>query len=153
MNRNAHWFRDNKVNILVQASTQKHPAMPNVPLALELAKNPEDKALLEFNDARLAIGRPFMLPPGVPPERVKALRTAFNQMIKDKDFLADAEKEKRELDIVTGDDMQSLLERLAKTPKSLIDRLAELDQVQGPDHHRQARGRSRDRRRDLRDRR
>jgi tripartite-type tricarboxylate transporter receptor subunit TctC len=130
--RNAHWFRDNKVNLLVQASTQKHPALPNVPLALELAKNPDDKALLELNDARLAIGRPFMLPPGVPPERVKALRTAFNQMVKDKDFLADAEKEKRELDVVTGDDMQVLLERLSKTPKSMIERLADSLKYKGP---------------------
>ena len=130
--RNAHWFRDDKVNILVQASTQKHPKMPNVPLALDLAKNPEDKALLEFNDARLAIGRPFMLPPGVPPERVKAIRAAFNQMVKDKDFLADAEKEKRELDVMGGDEMQVLLERLSKTPKSLVDRLADSIKYKGP---------------------
>jgi tripartite-type tricarboxylate transporter receptor subunit TctC len=130
--RNAHWFRDNKVNFLVQASTQKHPALPDVPLALELATNPEDKALLEFSDARLAIGRPFMLPPGVPPERVKALRTAFNQMVKDKDFLADAEKEGRELDIVGGDEMQALLERLSKTPKAMIERLAEVIKYKGP---------------------
>jgi hypothetical protein len=95
-----------------------------VPLSLELAKNPEDKALLEFNDARLSVGRPFALPPGVPPERVKALRTAFMQMTKDKDFLADVAKEKRELDVVSGEDMQALFERLAKTPRSLIDRLA-----------------------------
>ena len=130
--RNAHWFRENKVNFLVQASTQKHPELPNVPLALELATNPEDKALLEFSDARLAIGRPFMLPPGVPAERVKALRTAFNQMVKDKEFLADAEKEKRELDIVSGDDMQALLERLSKTPKAMIDRLADVIKYKGP---------------------
>ena len=130
--RNANWFKDKKINILVQASTQKHPEMPNVPLALDLATNPEDKALLEFNDARLAIGRPFMLPPGVPPERVKALRTAFNQMVKDKQFLADAAKEKRELDVVNGDDMQQLLERLSKTPKALVERLADAIKYKGP---------------------
>jgi tripartite-type tricarboxylate transporter receptor subunit TctC len=122
--RNGHWLTNDQVVILVQSSTQKHPALPNVPLSLELATNSEDKALLEFNDARLSIGRPFMMPPGVPPERVKALRAAFNQMVKDKEFLADVEKEKRELDIVNGDDMQVLLERLTKTPKSVIDRLA-----------------------------
>jgi tripartite-type tricarboxylate transporter receptor subunit TctC len=130
--RNAHWFKENKVNLLVQASTQKHPALPNVPLALELAKNPDDKALLELNDARLAIGRPFMLPPGVPPERVKALRAAFNQMVKDKDFLADAEKEKRELDVVGGDEMQDLLVRLSKTPKAMVARLSDALKYKGP---------------------
>ena len=130
--RNAHWFKDDLVNILVQASTQKLPALPNVPLALELATNPDDKALLELNDARLAIGRPFMLPPGVPAERVKALRAAFIQMVKDKEFLADADNEKRELDIVNGDEMQSLLERLAKTPKALVERLADSIKYKGP---------------------
>lgn len=130
--RNAHWFKDDLVNILVQTSTQKHPALPNVPLALELATNPDDKALLELNDARLGIGRPFMLPPGVPAERVKALRDAFNQMVKDKEFLADAEKEKRELDIVNGDEMQAILERLSKTPKNQVARLADALKYKGP---------------------
>jgi hypothetical protein len=63
---------------------------------------------------------------------VKALRTAFNQMVKDKDFLADAEKEGRELDIVGGDEMQALLERLSKTPKAMIERLAEVIKYKGP---------------------
>jgi tripartite-type tricarboxylate transporter receptor subunit TctC len=130
--RNKHWFTDKKVDVLLQASTQRHPELPNVPLALELAKNPEDRALLELNDARLAIGRPFMLPPGVPPERVKALRSAFAQMVKDKDFIADAERERRELDIVLGDELQALLERLSKTPKPLVQRLVEALKYKSP---------------------
>jgi tripartite-type tricarboxylate transporter receptor subunit TctC len=131
--RNAHWFRgEPKVNFLVQESTQKHPELPNVPLALDYATNQEDRDLIEFNDARLAVGRPFMLPPGVPPERVKALRAAFDKMVQDKEFLADAEKEKRELDPVSGDEMQKLFERLAKTPKKLLDRLADATNYKGP---------------------
>jgi tripartite-type tricarboxylate transporter receptor subunit TctC len=131
-NRNAHWFKDNKIHVLVQASTQKHPALPHVPLALELAKSEQDKGLLELNDARLAIGRPFMLPPGVPKERIHALRTAFAKMVKDPEFLADARREKRELDVVPGDQMQALLERLSKTPKATIDRLADALKYKGP---------------------
>lgn len=130
--RNGHWFTDKKVSVLLQASTRRHPDLPDVPLALELAKNPEDRALLELNDARLAIGRPFMLPPGVPPERIKALRSSFGQMVKDKDFIADAEKEKRDLDIVLGDDLQALLERLSKTPKALVERLAHALKYKSP---------------------
>jgi tripartite-type tricarboxylate transporter receptor subunit TctC len=130
--RNGHWFTDNKVNVLLQASTQRHPDLPDVPLALELAKTPEDRALLELNDARLAIGRPFMFPPGVPSERVKAVRAAFAQMVKDKDFIADAQKEKRDLDVVLGDDLQLLLQRLSKTPKTLIERLTESLKYKSP---------------------
>src|SRR5689334_5666053 len=62
--RNAHWFRDKKVNILFQTSTRRDPAIPDVPLTSELATNPEDKALLEILDSRFLIGRPFALPPG-----------------------------------------------------------------------------------------
>jgi tripartite-type tricarboxylate transporter receptor subunit TctC len=130
--RNANWIRDNKINYLVQAATRKHPALQNVPLAMDLAKNPEDKALLELSDSRLDIGRPFMLPPGVPPERVKALRTAFVEMTKDKDFLADAKQSKHEIDVVSGDEMQTMLERLAKTPKATIARLADAMKYKGP---------------------
>jgi tripartite-type tricarboxylate transporter receptor subunit TctC len=130
--RNAHWIKENKINYLVQAATRKHPALQNVPLALEIAKDPEDKALLELSDSRLDIGRPFMLPPGVPAERVKALRAAFVEMSKDKDFLADAEQSKHEIDVVSGDEMQTMLERLSKTPKATIERLREGLKYKGP---------------------
>ncbi len=130
--RNANWFKDKKINLLVQASTRKHPDLPNVPLALELATNAEDKALLELNDARLEIGRPFLIPPGVPAERVKALRAAFAAMVKDKDFLADAEKQKHEIDAVGGEDVQALLERVSKASPKLIARLGDAQKYKGP---------------------
>ncbi len=132
LSRNAYWFRDKKVNILFQAGTRRHADLPNVPLTMELATNADDKAMLEILDSRFQIGRPFMLPPGVPPERVKALRAAFIQMSKDPEFLADAEKENREIDIVSGDDMQALLERISTTPKEKIDKLNELLKYKGP---------------------
>lgn len=122
--RNKHWFEGpNKVNILLQAGLHRHPDLPNVPLAMELASNPEDKALFELFDTPLQIGRPYVLPPGVPAERVNAIRTAFNQMVKDKDFISENTKEGRELEYIDGDAMQDLYERLGKTPKAMIDRL------------------------------
>ncbi len=130
--RNAHWFNNKQVNVLIQESIKKHPDLPNVPLAIDLITNPEDKALMEINDARLEIGRPFMAPPGLPAERVKALRAAFMATIKDKDFLADAEKEKREITAISGEEVQTLLERISKAPKNVIDRLADLGKYKGP---------------------
>jgi tripartite-type tricarboxylate transporter receptor subunit TctC len=130
-NRTAHWFKEKKVNILVQEALKKHPDLPDVPLALDLATNPDDKILLELNDARLEIGRPFMLPPGVPAERVKALRAAFMAMVKDKDFLADAEKVKLEITPTSGEDTQATFERVAKTPKNVIDRIADVQKYKG----------------------
>jgi tripartite-type tricarboxylate transporter receptor subunit TctC len=130
--RNGHWFRDKKVNILLQAATQRHPDLPNVPLTMEMATNAEDKGLLELIDSRLQIGRPYVLPPGVPPERVKAFRDAFNAMVKDKEFIADAEREKRELDVVSGEAMQALFEKVEKTPKAMITRLNDSLKYKGP---------------------
>jgi tripartite-type tricarboxylate transporter receptor subunit TctC len=130
--RNAHWFRDKKVNILFQTSTRRDPAIPDVPLTSELATNPDDKALLEILDSRFLIGRPFMLPPGVPPDRVKVLRDAFVAMSKDKDFLADAAKENRDVDIVNGEDMQALLVGISQKPKATIDRINDLLKYKGP---------------------
>jgi hypothetical protein len=131
--RNKHWFEGpNKVNILLQAGLHRHPDLPNVPLAMELATKPEDKALFELFDTPLQIGRPYVLPPGVPAERVKAIRTAFNQMVKDKDFIAENTKEGRELEYVDGDAMQDLYERLGKMPKPMIERLKDALKPKGP---------------------
>lgn len=129
--RNAQWFRDGLVNVIVQTSTRKHPKLPNVPLALEFADSPEERTLIELNDARLEIGRPFMAPPGVPAERVEALRVAFDRMTADTQFLADAEREKREINPVPGKDVQALLEKLSKTPKTVIAKLDDAQKYKG----------------------
>jgi tripartite-type tricarboxylate transporter receptor subunit TctC len=129
--RNAAWFKEKKVNVLVQNSGKKHPDLPNVPLSSELAKGKEDRQLLELNDARLVVGRPFLAGPGVPEDRVKALRKAFDAMIKDKEFLADVEKAKMELAAVGGDEVQELIERVAATPKAIIDRLNDAQVYKG----------------------
>jgi len=131
--RNKHWFDGpNKVNILMQAGLQRHTDLPNVPLAMELATNPEDKALFELFDTPLQIGRPYVMPPGVPAERVKAIRTAFNQLVKDKDFITENEKEGRELEYIDGDAMQDLYQRLGKTPPAMIDRLKDALKPKSP---------------------
>ena len=129
--RNAAWFKDKKVSVLVQNTGKKHPDLANVPLASELATNKEDRQLLELNDARLVIGRPFLAPPGVPAERIKALRDAFDAMVKDKEFLADVEKVKMELAPVGGDEVQELIVRVAATPKAIIDRLNDAQVYKG----------------------
>lgn len=121
--RNAQWLKDNRVNILIQASTRKHPDLPNVPLALELAKDPETRALLELNDARLEIGRPYLAPPDVPADRVKVLRDALMATTTDPEMVADLKKQKRDLTPVSGENVQSLIERVARTDKAVLAKL------------------------------
>ena len=119
------WFKPGKefVNILVQASTRKHAKIPHVPLAKDLAANAKDKAVMELNDARLEMGRPFVAPPGVPQARVKALRVAFNKMVKDPKFVNAILKLGRELNPVTGEDVQALIARVTKADETVIKNL------------------------------
>ena len=121
------WFRPGKefVNILVQASTRKHAKIPQVPLAADLATSAKDKAVMELNDARLEMGRPFVAPPGVPQDRVNALRVAFNQMAKDSKFEKAILKLGRELNPVTGQDVQALIARVTKADATVIANLKE----------------------------
>ncbi|MBK18690.1 MAG: hypothetical protein CMM52_07620 [Rhodospirillaceae bacterium] len=121
------WFKPGKefVNILVQASTRKHAKIPHVPLAKDLARNDKDKAVMELNDARLEMGRPFVAPPGVPQDRVKALRVAFNKMVKDQKFVNSILKLGRELNPVTGQDVQGLIARVTKADATVIKNLKE----------------------------
>jgi hypothetical protein len=74
----------------------------NTPLSIEMATNADDKALIELFDTLLEMGRPYALPPQVPAERVRAFRRGFDQMVKDKDFVAEVTKQSLELVYMDG---------------------------------------------------
>lgn len=116
------WLRDGKLNVLVQTGMKKYPGYPDVPLALDLARTEGDRQLLELVFAPQTFARPFAAPPGVPRERVAALRRAFADTTKDAQFLADAEKEGLEVELVTGDEIDAILARIYRTPKAVVDR-------------------------------
>jgi tripartite-type tricarboxylate transporter receptor subunit TctC len=121
------WFRPGNeyVNILIQASTRKHPKIPHIPLARDLARNDTDRAVMELNDARLEMGRPFLTPPGVPKARVAALRVAFAKMTKDAEFAAHIRRLGRELNPVSGPEVQALIERVVKADATIVAKLKE----------------------------
>lgn len=123
LSRNPQWLREKKVILLVQNSLKKHPDLPDVPLANEFAKTPEDKQVLDFMNARQIIGRPFLMPPEVPADRVAAMRRAFDQMVADKEFVADMKQQRLELTPVGGIEVQTVIERAAATPRHIIERL------------------------------
>ena len=87
----------------MQLALEKHPDLPNVPLIIDLAKTDEQRQILKLIFARQVLGRPFLAPPGVPEDRVDALRKAFMDTMKDKEFLAEAEKAKLEITPVAGE--------------------------------------------------
>ncbi len=120
------WLKDKKINILVQIGLSKAPDLPDVPLLMDLASNPEDKAVLRLLSAPSTIGRPIFTTPGVPEDRVKALREAFDKMVKDPAFFADAQKSALELDPVSGAELQKIVAEIADTPKPIAERLASI---------------------------
>ena len=120
--RKTDWLRDKKINILFQLAMRKHSDLPDVPLIIDHAKTPEDRKIWEFLLAPQEMGRPFFTPPGVPADRVQALRKAFEETLKDPQFLADAEKIGVEVQHVGGEAIHKLLARIYSSPKEVIER-------------------------------
>jgi tripartite-type tricarboxylate transporter receptor subunit TctC len=97
-----------------------------VPLIMDFAKTPEQKQILRLVFARQAMGRPFVAPPGLPKERVAMLRSAFMETMNDKEFLAEAEKMKLEINPVSGEKVQALVEETYRTPKPVAEMVANM---------------------------
>lgn len=127
---NPEWIRDGKIRNLVQFSTSKHADLPNVPLVTDLTKSEEDRALLELVFSRQVIGRPFIAPPGLDAETVEVLRKAFDDTMKDKDFLAEMQKANLEINPIPGKDVQELIARLFKTPPAVLERAKQIIPVE-----------------------
>jgi len=120
----ASWWKEKKINILVQLALAKHPDLPDVPLITDLAKNEDQRQMLRLIFARQVMGRPFLAPPGVPKDRVEALRTAFMATMADKDFLADAAKARLEIAPVSGEKVQALVTETYATPAVIAQQAA-----------------------------
>ncbi len=118
-----HLIEQKLIVPIIQIGLQKNPLLPNVPLLREEKVAPEDKPLVEFLSKASTAGRPFATTPGVPKERVAALRTAFNEMVKDPAFIADAEKIKAEISPSTGEEVEQLIRDLMDTPRDIKKRV------------------------------
>jgi tripartite-type tricarboxylate transporter receptor subunit TctC len=118
-----HLVNDHLISILVQVGVRKEKDLPNVPLLSELASTPDDKAILEFIGKALAVGRPIGTTPGVPPERVAALRKAFDDTLVDPAFKEDAKHLGAEINPMDGATLQQLIEDVIGAPQDLKDKV------------------------------
>ncbi len=124
------WIESGEMSILYQQGLRKHPDIPNVPLITDLAETEDQKKILELQFSAFELGRPYFVAEGVPADRVTALRRAFDQAMKDKDLMVEAEKQGLEVNPATGEEMQKMLERIYQTPKALVAQLAEATKAQ-----------------------
>jgi tripartite-type tricarboxylate transporter receptor subunit TctC len=116
------WIRERKINILVQMGMTPHADLKDVPMAIDRAKTPEDRSVMEVVFAKFGMSRPFFAPPGVAPERLVALRRAFDATMRDEAFLADAKQLGMEVNPVRGEDVEALVTRIMGTPAALAQR-------------------------------
>jgi tripartite-type tricarboxylate transporter receptor subunit TctC len=119
------WVKDGTLKLLVQLSLEKHADLPDVPLIMDLTKTQEQRAILRLLFARQVMGRPYLTPPGVPAERLALLRKAFMDTMKDKEFLAEAEKMKLEITPVTGESVHNLVAEIYRTPPDIVKKAIE----------------------------
>mgnify|MGYP006269460307 CR=1 FL=1 len=122
---NQNWLDDGRVKVVAQWGMKKHPELPDVPAILDLAKTEADRAALELLVARLEYGRPYFLPPDVPPARVAALRHAFDMTMKDPGFIAESQKLNLEIDPMTGDELAALIRKVNATSPAIVARVKE----------------------------
>lgn len=114
------WISEGKVRFLLQFALTRHPEMPDVPTALEVAETDEQRAIFRAVLNATEIGKPFFTTPGVPAERVEALRRAFDKMTADPEFAAEFERAKVELNPKSGEELQKLVEELVAMPPDLL---------------------------------
>jgi tripartite-type tricarboxylate transporter receptor subunit TctC len=89
---------------------------------MEFAKTDEQKKIVSLIVATETIGRPLFAPPGTPADRVALLRKALMDVVKDPEFLADAEKAQLEISPVPGEKLQALVENLVSTPADIVEK-------------------------------
>lgn len=109
-----------KIKILFQASLKNNPEV-KAPFILDLVKDPNQHKALEFIYAGQVIGRPFIAPPDLPPAILKTLRAAFDATVKDPEFLKEAEKQKLDIDPVSGAELEKVVRGVYDTPKNIIE--------------------------------
>jgi tripartite-type tricarboxylate transporter receptor subunit TctC len=111
--------------VLVQAVPERSSDLPAVLTLVELGNTPDDKKALAFYTSSSAVGRAMIATPGIPADRVKALRDAFNATQQDPEFLAEIEKSQLEFNPAPGQFLQDLTQAVAATPRDIVVRTSE----------------------------
>jgi tripartite-type tricarboxylate transporter receptor subunit TctC len=128
------WISGGFVRLLAQEDLRGHPEMNKlgVPLTISFAKTAEDRQIMEMIYSQNLFGRPYLVPPGVPADRVAGLRKAFATMLEDKALLADAEKFGLDIAPMGGEELQALVARLYALPPKVIERAKQSLIYKGP---------------------
>jgi tripartite-type tricarboxylate transporter receptor subunit TctC len=114
------WLKDKKVVLLAQIGGRKDPQLPNVPLMTDFAKNDEDRQVMQLISSPIALGRPYLTPPGIPADRLAILQKAFDATLRDKGFLDEAKKMDIDIDPVSGAEIAQIVKDTINAPPAII---------------------------------
>ena len=117
------WIADKDINVLVQIALKRHPDLPDVPTAVELARNDEEKQILSAVSNATEVGTSVFAAPGVPADRVAALRKAFDDTMADPDYRADLEKVRLGFAPMTGAEVATLVRQVSDLPADLTQKV------------------------------
>jgi tripartite-type tricarboxylate transporter receptor subunit TctC len=117
------WLKTGFIRVLAQEHDKGHIAVNRmgVPLTVDFAKSPENRRIMELIYSSETFGRPYMLPPGVPADRVGVLRKAFLAALQDKELVSEAQKIGLDLDPISGEELQALAEKIYGTPAAIVE--------------------------------
>src|SRR5258705_5518348 len=115
------WLTEKKIRILYAQGAQRIKDLPNDPALLDFAKDERSRRILGLLGSGPDIGRSIVAEPGIPPERAAALRKAFMAAVEDPEFLAEVKKRNLNVEPLTGEEVQRIVEACVATPKELVD--------------------------------
>jgi tripartite-type tricarboxylate transporter receptor subunit TctC len=114
------WIAEKKLKFLASLSMERWPELPDTPSIMEIAQTDEQKQILKVAILSADLGRPFMAPPGVPADRVAALRDAFVKTIQDPDYVAEVTQRKETPTLVDGPRAEAIIKDLFSTPPDVL---------------------------------
>lgn len=114
------WVADHKIIPIVQIGLKRNPELAQVALLTDYARNAEQRRMFEFAGAPVALQQPFAGPPGMPRERLNALRRAFDAMARDPAFVAEARKLEFDLDPITGEEAEKVVRSIVEAPPAIV---------------------------------
>jgi tripartite-type tricarboxylate transporter receptor subunit TctC len=128
------WLKSGFIRVLVQEHDRGHPDISKmgVPLAVDFATTPENRQVMELIYSSETFGRPYMMSPGVPAERVAALREAFMKTMRDEELLAEARRIGVVIDPISGEELQALAEKIFATPAAVVERAKQAMEYKAP---------------------
>lgn len=120
------WLKEKKINLIVQFSVQRHPELPDLPTILEVSKDEKTKQVWRLVLSPVQIGYALSMAPGVPADRVATIRKAFDAMLNDAEFKADAEKAKLDLEPASGEQLEQSVQAMFKADAAAVSEVKAL---------------------------